>query len=494
MGLRALESQHLEAQYWDWRTVTAPDTSDDLPRLTRPPGWIPDWSPAAVERRREAVRGFQARYEAIDSTEVDAQLLGCAIARAHWELELIRGWQTNPGFYLDQTLGTIFILLLEPEPPRDEIVLRLHAIPETLAHARSNLDGHAAAPFARAALGHLAHAPADLMESMKHLAIDASAAAEALTDFREWLSVSYVDAPVAVGAEAFDFFLRKVALLPYPAEEIVAMGRQEWTRAVATEAILKTTAGSTLPATAAQQVEAQAALEKEVRRHYVQKGLLSQPDSLRPYTFAPRPDYLKPLSWLGVTDNLVTGVRYIPDPRPGLPYFDRAAAEDPRLAIAHEGVHAQQMALSWQHPNPTRRRFYDSTPNEGIAFYNEELMFLSGLFDDNPRSRATIASFLRLRALRVEADVALALGRMTIDQAAHRLATLVPVDEETAWQEAVFFAGNPGQAMSYLVGKQQILALLAEAGSRPGFDLMSFHDRLWLEGNVPLALQRLEIQ
>jgi len=489
MGLRELESE-----YWDWRTLAAPDTSDDLPRLRRPPRWTPDWSPEAVRARREAASSFQTRYDAIKTTDVDARLLGSAIARAHWELELVRGWQTNPCFYIDQTLGSIFVLLLEPDPPLDEIALRVDAIPGNLVHARSNLDGHAAAPFTRAALGHLDHAPEDLTESMRHLSIDASRAAAALTEFRDWLAASTMESTtVAVGEDAFDFFLTNVALLPYTAEQIVAMGRQEWTRAVATEAILKSSARPTLPASAQEQVEAQAVAEKAVRRHYVQKGLLSQPDSLRPYTFALRPDYLRPLSWLGVTDNLVTGVRYIPPPRPGLPYFDRAAAKDPRLAIAHEGVHAQQMALSWEHPNPARRRFYDSTPNEGIAFYNEELMLLSGLFDDNPRSRVTVASFLRLRALRVEVDVALALGRMTIEEAAHRLATLVPVDEETAWQEAVFFAGNPGQAMSYLVGKQQILELLAEAGSRPGFDLMSFHDRLWLEGNVPLALQRLEI-
>jgi hypothetical protein len=39
---------------------------------------------------------------------------------------------------------------------------------------------------------------------------------------------------------------------------------------------------------------------------------------------------------------------------------------------------------------------------------------------------------------------------------------------------------------------ERILALLANAGRRPG-GLMSFHDRLWLEGNVPLALLRWEL-
>ena len=75
MGLR-----ELEAEYWDWRTVTAPDTSDDLPRLRRPPGWTPDWSPAAVQARRETARSFQTRYDAIMPTDVDGRLLGSDLA------------------------------------------------------------------------------------------------------------------------------------------------------------------------------------------------------------------------------------------------------------------------------------------------------------------------------------------------------------------------------------------------------------------------------
>jgi Bacterial protein of unknown function (DUF885) len=102
-------------------------------------------------------------------------------------------------------------------------------------------------------------------------------------------------------------------------------------------------------------------------------------------------------------------------------------------------------------PQPGRH-YYDSTPNEGIAFYDEERMWHSGLFDDR-----------------------------------------VPLDAQTAREEAVFFAGNPGQAITYLVGKQQILALLAEASRRDGFALDDVHDRLWQDGNVPLASQRWEL-
>jgi uncharacterized protein (DUF885 family) len=102
---------------------------------------------------------------------------------------------------------------------------------------------------------------------------------------------------------------------------------------------------------------------------------------------------------------------------------------------------------------------------------------------------------MRLRALRVEVDLALALGELTIEEAAEALAGRVPMDRATAWEEAVAFASRPGQALSYQIGKLQIMDLLTTASGQLGeaFDVQEFHDRLWREGNVPLALQHWEL-
>ena len=43
----------------------------------------------------------------------------------------------------------------------------------------------------------------------------------------------------ALGRDAYLFFLRNVALMPYSPEELLAMGRQEWNRSVAFEAYEK---------------------------------------------------------------------------------------------------------------------------------------------------------------------------------------------------------------------------------------------------------------
>ena len=152
------------------------------------------------------------------------------------------------------------------------------------------------------------------------------------------------------------------------------------------------------------------------------------------------------------------------------------------------------MTLTWEHPDPVRRHYYDSSANEGLGFYAEEMMLHAGLFDDSPRTREIIWNYMRLRALRVEVDVKLALGEFDIEQAADYLHRTVPMDAGTAHHEASFFASSPGQAISYQIGKIQIYDFLASAQRQQGekFNLRAFHDFLWRNGNVPIVLQRWE--
>jgi len=116
------------------------------------------------------------------------------------------------------------------------------------------------------------------------------------------------------------------------------------------------------------------------------------------------------------------------------------------------------------------------------------------LFDDSPHTREIIYNFMRLRALRVDVDVKLALGEFTLEQAAKYLEQKVPMDSGTARQETIAFSTGPGQAITYQIGKLQILKFLAEARMEQGetFNLRAFHDFVWKNGNVPIALQRWE--
>jgi hypothetical protein len=522
----------LGRDFWAWRANEQPFSTDDIPRIDRPVGWKADWSPATVTQRHKELIAFERRWNSLRpvitqqpiSRQVDYRLIGSAIARVRWELEVTRGWQRNPFFYVDQTLNSIFVLLLKP-PPFDssrsaEIIRRFEAIPVHVTNAKQNLSDPAA-PFARMAIAELKEVRPRLVNvssrlkpllSPEHAArLDGvvETATVALEDYREWLSARLpsMSQKANIGRESYVFFLKNVALLPYTPEQLVAMGRQEWERAVSFE-VYEANRNAKLPPLAIfpdqqTQMAREEKDENEIRRFLEERNILTVPDWVQHYRNLPIPEYLQPLQHLGVADDLTgptrlqeNGIGYIGIPSPTMGYFGASTARDPRPIIVHEGMpgHYFQLVLGWAHENPIRRHYYDSAANEGIGFYAEEMMLQAGLFDDSPRTREIIYNFMRLRALRVEVDVKLALGEFTIEQAAEYFVRTVPMDRKTALEESLFYASSPGLAISYQTGKSQLLRFLAEAQKQEGknFDLRRFHDFVWKNGNVPIALQQWE--
>jgi hypothetical protein len=334
-------------------------------------------------------------------------------------------------------------------------------------------------------------------------------AADALEKFQAQLKEKLPNLPneTALGRDAYVWFLRNVALMPFTPEELLAMGNQEWSRAVAFEAYEKNRNKNVPPLKIANKIDNwiadTAAKESQIRKFLVERNVLSVPDWMQHYTLRPMPEYLGALGF-GENDDFTSPsrlkencIRYVDPPSASAGYFMRATAQDPRPLTVHEGIpgHYFQLCLSWKHEDPIRRHYYDSGANEGIGFYAEEMMLQAGLFDDSPHTREIIYNFMRLRALRVEVDVKLALGQFTLEQAAKYLEEKVPMDSGTARQEAIAFSTGPGQAITYQIGKLQIIKLLAESRMKQGdkFNLRAFHDFVWKNGNVPIALQRWEL-
>jgi len=522
--------QQLGRDFWSWRTWNQPLSGDDVNRIERPEGWLPDWWPQSVVERQMDLTIFQDSLAAVDTTgwnitqQVDYRLMSSALARVDWELNINADWRRNPLFYIHQTLGSIFDLLLEPPPFSEErssdLIARLEHIRTTIESAKFNLD-RPVRIFADLAIAECDAAGARLDEfesrierhltgpDVGRLAFVIEAAKGSLQEFGDYLGSfpEEMTTETALGRDAYQFFLDYVALLPYSPEQLVSMARQEWERAVTFEAIEKQrnvfVAEPPLAANQLEQVESNRVHELGVRSFLEENGILTVPVSLAHYGNAPLPDYLAPFAHLGVIDDLTSptrldenAVKYIREPSPDLSYFALATARDPRPILVHEGIpgHYFQMALSWTHPDTLRRHFYDSGANEGIGFYAEEMMLQAGYFGDSPKTREIIYNFMRLRALRVEVDVKLATGEFTIEEAGEYLSRTVPMDRTTADHEAAFFASTPGQAISYQIGKIQIMKFLSESRQVLGetFRLRDFHDFVWMNGNVPIALQRWE--
>jgi hypothetical protein len=533
----------LANDFWQWRARYQPFSKDDIPRIERPiedPAGRRVWSPRSIAKQKTTLEDFEKQWRQIDTTgwsvarRVDHRLMGSALARVRWELDINPRWERDPSFYLDQTLTALLEALVQP-PPFDalrshEIVDRMQDIPQIIEDGKANL--HAVRPFAALAIGGLQHIRPKLERVKREVAPmlqdggpgNESLAAQfrtatekatlALESYRTWLQAKLDTMPdnAAVGRTNYEFFLRNVALLPYSPEQLLPVSRQEWDRSVSFEQYEKQRNDAwskhglpELRPAASLQVEIDRAKRDElaIRKFLEDKGILTVPADVRHYTLRPMPDYLEALEDFGEVDDFTgpsrlneDGVRWASPPSGQLGYFWLATAKDPRPDLVHEGVpgHYFQMCLSWRHADPIRRHYYDSGANEGIGFYAEEMMLQAGLFDDSPRTREIIYNFMRLRALRVEVDVKLALGSFTITQAADYLAQRVPMDKKTAEGEAALFATDPGQAISYQIGKSQILHFLADARFAQGgkFRLRAFHDFLWRNGNVPIALQRWE--
>ncbi len=519
--------EKLADDFWAWRAKYAPFSGDDVNRMERP-GGTRDWSRPGIDQRLKDLAAFEGRWKKINpeswpvSREVDYKLISSALSRVRWELEVNPRWKRDPNFYIEQTLTALAEALTVPGPydasHSNEILARIENIPSIVEQGLGNLE-NPPAPFASVAIRNL-EGIRDRLQRMANALLGSTTlkrgeltgacdrAADALEKFQRHLKERLPQLPqqTALGREAYVWFLRNVALMPFTPEELLAMGRQEWNRAVAFEAFEKNRNRNVPPLKIASDIDSwikdAAAKEAQIRKFLQQRGILTVPDWVRHYTLRPTPEYLRALGFTETDDFTSPSrlnencIRYVPGPSDSLGYFWRATAMDPRPITVHEGIpgHYFQLCLSWKHEDPIRRHYYDSGANEGIGFYAEEMMLQAGLFDDSPHTREIIYNFMRLRALRVEVDVKLALGDFTLEQAARYLHEKVPMDEQTARQEAIAFCTGPGQAIAYQIGKLQILKFLADARVQQSdqFNLRAFHDYLWRNGNVPIGLQEWE--
>src|SRR5437588_4947473 len=150
----------LADDFWAWRAKYAPFTGDDVNRIERL-GGIRDWSRASIEQQRKDLAEFEARWKKLDPTswpipqQVDYKLIGSALSRVRWELDMNPRWKRDPNFYIAQTLTALAEALTVPAPYDEarsrEILTRIENIPSILQQGFENLD-HPPAPFASVAI------------------------------------------------------------------------------------------------------------------------------------------------------------------------------------------------------------------------------------------------------------------------------------------------------------------------------------------------------
>src|SRR6266576_4142887 len=137
--------------------------------------------------------------------------------------------------------------------------------------------------------------------SEKELTGASGRAADALEHFRADLQERLPSSPkeTALGRDAFVFFLKNVALYPVAPEQILAMGQQEWNRAVAFESYEKERNKNVPPLQLAKDTDTwikdAAAKEMQIREFLDKKGILTVPGWVQHFIQRPMPDFLRPV-------------------------------------------------------------------------------------------------------------------------------------------------------------------------------------------------------
>jgi uncharacterized protein (DUF885 family) len=173
----------------------------------------------------------------------------------------------------------------------------------------------------------------------------------------------------------------------------------------------------------------------------------------------------------------------------------RSGNETTAFHEASPGHHLQTgIAIEMKGLHPYVRESYNSGFGEGWALYAERLADEMGLFS-SPLARMGLLSSEAFRAARCLIDAGIHTRGWTRQQAIDTLAAHTTMDRRIVEAEVDRYISWPGQAPSYMLGRNEIFRLRQMAKDSLGerFDIRQFHDRVLENGTVTLPMLRANI-
>src|SRR5271165_4706734 len=319
----------------------------------------------------------------------------------------------------------------------------------------------------------------------------------------------------AIGRAAYDAMLRDEQLLPFNADDIERMARDElahgwavqmWAEELAAERgtpIGPRSGGGLAPGGPAL-IGYYRARIAQLREFVSQHHVVDLPSWLGEIAIVETPKFLQPVS-PGASMNppllfskASAGFYFITPPTSLAEAAKKLDANqdfdrDRILSTAaHEAMpgHFLQLSIARRHPDFVRKIQGSGEFAEGWAFYGEELFVQLGLYGDDLDGRYYTAQWERVRGARAIVDPELASGAWTVDQAVQFFAYETGFSPTQAKAAIAGIALGPGYVIAYTAGRAEIEALLAEyrAKAGPAASLRDFHDRLLCYGTTPLSI------
>jgi hypothetical protein len=505
---RTSRYEDLVTFFREWREFQKPRRIDG----------VPDYSAAAMAAQRQSLARYRRRLGQIDPSgwpvaqQVDYEIVRAEMNGLDFDHRVLKPWANNPAFYAtvfteesDQPAregpfadGAVdvwthsFPLTAERAAVMDAGV---RAIPKLLEQAKKNLVGNGrdlwilGAKSIRQQADDLARLAPRVVDAAGDLPRDVERARQATESFAAWLEsrAPSKTGPSGVGIANYDWYLKRVQLVPYTWREEVALMERELARAHA-GLFLEEQRNAKLPPQ-----EPIASAEEHARRFAA--GVTEYMAFLRDHEILTIRDGMEP----ALRARLGT---YSPGPRE---FFGEVDYRDPEVMRTH-GYHWFDKArmVREPHPSPIRRGalLYNifNTRTEGHATGWEEMMMEAGMFDARPRSRELVYILIAERAARALGELKMHSNELDLEHAsafacAHTPRGWLSMSGNLVRAEQHLYLQQPGYGTSYLIGKIEIEKLLAERRRQQGdaFNFKRFMDEFEAAGLIPAALLRWEL-
>ncbi|MFO8036038.1 MAG: DUF885 domain-containing protein [Anaerolineales bacterium] len=500
----------------------------------------------ALEEQHQELLQTLETFEEMDTgsfgTEaaIDYELMIRILQSFVRNFEKVEGHRRNPGSYLGEVMGGVFMLILRDFAPLserlDSALGRVREVPRVLKEGKANLIPERIPPvWVEIAVEQARQAPAlftgllpalaaqgapELQEDLMEAGGEAAEAIQDYTDFLENEVLPQAQGDFAAGEALFNEKLREEHLVDYDAEELLEIG---WEQFRQTRAALEALVKEIDPDKSVKEL-----LEEAKADHPTAEGLLDAyreaMDAARQYVIdhdivtipedetlriVETPTYLRPIipyaAYMqpGILEEEQEGIFLVTPVDPDAPEGDRERklrghhwAKLPITAL-HEAYPGHHLQLVWanRQEKVVRRMgsFLSPLFIEGWAFYCEELMEELGYIAD-PIQRLGRLSDQLWRAARIILDVSLHTKGMSVEEAVEFLVEECRLEPGDARAEVRRYTNSPTQPQSYLMGKLAILDLVEEYRSaHPQSSLREIHDDIMGCGSLPPRMMRRQL-
>jgi uncharacterized protein (DUF885 family) len=515
--------------YYEWQKKEYPVASSDQGFHERDDA-LTDYRAASVARRDAHVRALLEQVRAADvkgwakADVIDWMLFRAQLEAADFPSRVLHREASDPQTYTGEASTAIFSLLKkEYAPPAVRAraaTARLRAMPAMIEQGKKNLtrpvrlyaqlaidSARSIDPLFNDSLEVLART----LPPAEHDALDTARAAalKSIHAYADWLEKKLPSMTpwTPLGEANYNYFLKHVLLLPMDARDVAHLGDVELARYRALEAMLPDPSyadpdphrAKSIPSDQQSFLAAYQSREQEMIDFLKAKRLITIPSYIGAFEIRQLPEAFKPTSPggfmnpPGIYDADNGGFFFIPTYDPNSRnFYIRAAIEDPRPILGHEGIpgHFLQLSIANHLTNEIRRHHGDGVFVEGWALYTEEMLLREGLYPVDSPTAGQVLRLSRYRAARIGVDVNLHTGRWTFEQGVKHFMEGGGLDREAAEGEAAGAASDPTQKIWYMTGKWQIMRLLGRYRDAKGaaFRLGQFHDDLLANGSLPLSI------